>query len=74
MGIAWFEDDETILRREVYVDHVDKMAGMAKNVANVLLLVLGPRSGEELLRTRGEAIVRWTYWWGYPIAQFFLAL
>lgn len=74
MGIAWFEDDETIYRREVYVDHVQGMAGMARNVANVLLLVLGPRSGEDLLKRHGEAIVRWTYWWGYPIAQFFLAL
>lgn len=73
LGIVWFEDDETILRREVYVDHVARMAGMAPKVANIVLMVLGPRSGEDLLLKHGEALVRWTYWWGYPIAQFFLA-
>lgn len=73
MGIAWFEDTETILKREVYVDHVKGMAVIAPRVANLVLMLLGPRSGEDLLMKHGEALVRWTYWWGYPIAQFFLA-
>lgn len=73
MGMAWFEDDQTILKREVYVDHVAKMANMAPKVANALLLILGPRSGEQVLLKHGQELVRFWYWWGYPIAQFFFA-
>jgi sphinganine C4-monooxygenase len=73
LGMVWFEDDETILRREVYVDHLGRMAALAPKMANFVLLALGPRSGEAVLLRHGQALVRWTYWWGIPIAQFLFA-
>lgn len=73
LGMVWFEDDETILRREVYVDHIGRMGVLAPKVANFVLLALGPRSGESVLLRYGEGLVRWMYWWGIPIAQFAFA-
>jgi sphinganine C4-monooxygenase len=74
LGLVWLEDEETILRREVYRDHLGEMAALATRVADAVLILLGRRSGEELLRHHGEALVRWTYWWGIPAFQLFLAL
>ncbi|ORY27205.1 sphingosine hydroxylase [Naematelia encephala] len=73
LGIWWFEDDEVILQREVYKDHMAAMTQYAPWVADAVLLVLGQRTGEALLKSHGEALVRWIYWWGIPGAQFFLA-
>ena len=74
MGIVWLEDDATIAKRELYRDHLGEMAKIAPWVADVTLVLLGRRSGEDLLRKNGEAIVRWVYWWGIPAAQMLLAL
>ncbi|KAK8869735.1 hypothetical protein IAR55_000303 [Kwoniella newhampshirensis] len=73
LGYWWLEDDEAILRREVYRDHLADMAGLAPWVADATLLLLGRRTGEQLLRSRGEAMVRWIYWWGIPAFQMLFA-
>ncbi|WVQ78358.1 hypothetical protein IAT38_000443 [Cryptococcus sp. DSM 104549] len=73
LGLWWLEDDEVILRREIYRDHLAGMAGYAPWIADAVLLVLGRRTGEQLLKTHGEAIVRWTYWWGVPAFQMFFS-
>jgi sphinganine C4-monooxygenase len=74
LGLVWLEDDETILRREFYRDDLGNMAGLAPKVGAGVLLLLGNRTGEELLKSHGEALVRWVYWWGIPIFQMVFAL
>ena len=74
LGLLCLESDETILKREVYRDHLGDMARLAPWVSDATLVLLGRRSGEDLLRRHGEAMVRWVYWWGIPSAQALLAL
>lgn len=74
LGIFWLEDDEAIFRREVMKDHLAAMSNLSPWVADGVLLVLGRRVGEQVLKRNGEAIVRWMYWWGIPALQMLLAL
>lgn len=74
IGIALLEGDDVIIEREVMRDHLGAMANLAPKVADAVLLVLGKRTGEGLLRSHGADIVTWTYWWGIPLAQMFFAL
>jgi sphinganine C4-monooxygenase len=74
LGYVWLEDNETILKREVNVDHLGGMAGMVPAVANLTILALGQRTGEQVLKTHGADLVRWTYWWGLPIIRMLFAL
>lgn len=74
LGIFWLEDDEVIFRREVMKDHLAAMGNLAPWVADGVLLVLGRRIGEQVLKSNGEAIVRWVYWWGVPALQMLFAL
>ncbi|ADV19533.1 C4-hydroxylase [Cryptococcus gattii E566] len=73
LGIFWLEDDEAIFRREVMKDHLAAMSNLSPWVADGVLLVLGRRVGEQVLKRNGEAIVRWMYWWGIPALQMLLA-
>ncbi|OCF36473.1 C4-hydroxylase [Kwoniella heveanensis BCC8398] len=73
LGWFWMEGDDTVLDRQVFRDHVGEMADLAPWVADAALLLLGRRTGEQLLKTYGERIVRWVYWWGIPAAQMFFA-
>ena len=74
LALFWIDDDEKILRTEVYRDHLADMAQMAPKVATLVFLLAGKRSGEELLRSHGAAIVQWMYWWGLPLARLFFSL
>lgn len=74
LGLVWFGDEETLYNNEVNVDHLGRMASLAPKVAKGVLLLLGPRTGDAVLRSYGEGLVRWTYWWGLPAAQLILAL
>lgn len=74
LGIVWLEDDATVAKREHYRDHLGDMARIAPWVGDATLVVLGRKSGEDLLRRHGEAMVRWVYWWGIPAAQMLFAL
>jgi sphinganine C4-monooxygenase len=74
LGWVWLEDDAVILKREFGRDHLGSMAGLAPKVGAGVLMLLGDRTGENVLKNHGEAIVRFMYWWGIPIAQMFLAL
>lgn len=69
LGVIWLEDDATILKREVYRDHLGEMASLAPSVANFTILALGHKAGETLLRKHGADIVRLTYWWFIPCAR-----
>merc|ERR1712226_313352 len=71
--MVWLEEDEVILKREVFRDNPGGMAGLAPKVGGMVLLLLGDRTGEKVLRENGANIVRWVYWWGIPIAQMLLA-
>ena len=73
LGWMWFEAEEEILKREVYVDHLAKMGALAPYVARAVFVLCG-RSGEDLLKLHGQGIVQWVYWWGIPAAQLFWAL
>jgi len=73
LGMVWLEDDEIILKREVFRDNLGGMASLAPKVGGMVLLLLGDRTGERVLKENGEAIVRWVYWWGIPIAQMLFA-
>lgn len=74
LGMVWLEDDATIAKREHYRDHLGEMASIAPWVADMTLVMLGRKSGEDLLRRHGESMVRWVYWWGIPSAQMLFAL
>ena len=74
MALVALDDDETIAKRENGRGHLGEMERIAPWVADVTLVVLGRRSGEDLLRRHGESMVRWVYWWGIPAAQMFFAL
>lgn len=74
LGVIWLEDDATILRREVYRDHLGDMASLAPSVANFTILALGHKAGESLLRRHGADIVRLTYWWLIPCARMLFGL
>jgi sphinganine C4-monooxygenase len=73
-GLLYLEDDETILKREIRRDHLADMASLAPNIANLVMLALGRRTGEDVLKRHGEDLVRWMYWWGIPAAQILFAL
>lgn len=75
LGWVWFEDDETILKREVYLDHVAEMKSTGELVGKVLQLVLGERTAlSAALALGGERLTGWVYWWGVPIFQMVFAL
>lgn len=73
-GIVFLEGDEEIFRREVMRDHLGDMARLAPRVMSGVLLLLGKKTGEDLLKRHGASLVTWVYWWGIPIAQMFVAL
>lgn len=74
LGAAWLESEEDILRREVHVDHLKGMAGLAQPVGQLIMLVLGGRHGEDVIRRHGAAVVQFVYWWGIPTVQLLFAL
>jgi sphinganine C4-monooxygenase len=74
LGLVWFGNEETLYQNEVMVDHLGRMAGLAPKVAKGVLLLLGPRTGDALLRSYGADLVRFVYWWGVPAGQLLLAL
>lgn len=73
-GLLYLEDDATIFKREIQKDHLAEMAGLAPKVANLVMLALGRKTGEDILKHHGEDFVRWMYWWGIPAAQILFAL
>ena len=74
LGVVWYDDEQEILKREVYVDHLDKMSSLAPWIARAVYVICGRKSGEDLLRNHGQALVQWMYWWGIPIIQLGVAL
>lgn len=76
LGWLVLESEEEILKREINIDHLRIMGswGYAGNVGKVVLLVLGDRTGEWVIRKCGRELVQWTYWWGVPAAQLLFAL
>jgi sphinganine C4-monooxygenase len=74
LGYVWLEDDATIFEREVNKDHLAIMSSMTPAIANLTVLALGQRTGEQVLKTYGPELVRWTYWWGVPILRMLFAL
>ncbi|WVO13930.1 hypothetical protein L204_101555 [Cryptococcus depauperatus] len=73
LGIIWLEDDSVIYEREILRDHLASMGKLTPWVVDGVLLLLGNRTGEQVLKTHGEALVQWTYWWGIPAFQMALA-
>lgn len=74
LGFLWLEDEETILRREVYKDHLAAMQGLASGIARMTVVLLGERTGASVLKLLGAEFVQWMYWWGIPIMQMWFAL
>lgn len=75
LGMAYFGDEQSVYLNEVKnVDHLGRMASLAPKVAKGVLLLLGPRTGEQVLRSYGQGLVQWVYWWGVPAGQLLLAL
>jgi sphinganine C4-monooxygenase len=74
LGYFWLESEEVILAREVYRDFLADMAALVPGVMKTTTVLLGKRTGEQLLRSYGADIVQWVYWWGIPTAQFAFAL
>ena len=74
LALVCLEDDATVTTKGDYGGHLGEMERIAPWVVDVTLVVLGRRSGEDLLQSHGEAMVRWVYWWGIPAAQMLFAL
>lgn len=68
LGLWWLDG------AHVATDHLKSMSDLAPKVATGLYILLGPRTGETVLRTHGESIVRWMYWWGIPLLQMWFGL
>lgn len=73
LGLWWLEDDGPT-GSDPYYESIHSMAKLAPTVAKGVFILLGPKTGEHVLRNYGEALVRWVYWWGIPSAQMWLAL
>lgn len=73
LGYVWLEDDATIFEREINKDHLAIMSSMTPTIANLTVLALGQRTGEQVLKAYGPDLVRWTYWWGVPILRMLFA-
>ncbi|KAL1406827.1 Sphingolipid C4-hydroxylase sur2 [Vanrija albida] len=71
VGLLWVDSDDEILAHQVNVDHVAAMRFITPRVADLVLLLVGPKYGVKLLESRGHEIVNWVYWWGIPIVQMF---
>jgi len=69
LGLWWLEDGHDVVR-----DVVGEMRVLAPKVATGLFVLLGQRTGEQVLKNYGESIVRFMYWWGIPAAQLWLGL
>lgn len=67
LGFLVLEDEP------VFTEHLRAMARLTPKVGTCVLLTLGPKTGERLLRNHGQDLVQWVYWWGIPAAQFFFA-
>lgn len=74
LGLCWLENEETILIREVHIDHLIEMRKLAGPVGKVLRVVLGEKTMESLVMVAGKELVQWVYWWGIPMAQLGFAL
>jgi sphinganine C4-monooxygenase len=75
VGLLWIQPDSVVLPREVYTDHALVMSSKyAPRLAQVVPLLIGTKNGEAILQACGKQLVEFTYWWGVPAAQFFLAL
>jgi sphinganine C4-monooxygenase len=72
LGLWWLEDDGP--GSDPYYETLESMSRLAPKVAKGVFLLLGPKTGESVLRNHGESLVRWVYWWGIPLAQMWLAL
>lgn len=70
LGVWWLEDDHPGEGLDVLGD----MAKLAPRIATAVFVLLGPRTGEAVLRNCGESIVRWVYWWGIPLVQMWIGL
>jgi sphinganine C4-monooxygenase len=74
LGLCWLESEEDILRREVYMDHLDEMSKLAPVVGRLLVLLLGQRTADNVIQSHGKDVVQWVYWWGIPAVQLLFAL
>jgi sphinganine C4-monooxygenase len=67
-------DVEETAHQLVWKDHMQEMEKLTGVVGQAVVLVLGDRTGKSLLMNYGKELVSWTYWWGIPLVQFYLAL
>jgi len=51
-----------------------EMQDLGKVVVRVVRSALGNETGGKLLQAKGMDLVYFLYWWGIPVAQFFLAM
>ncbi|KAL8280169.1 hypothetical protein RQP46_007499 [Phenoliferia psychrophenolica] len=71
LGLWWLGDEDPAFGP--FRDHgadLDKYAGW---VAQAAIAVLGKDGGRAVVKHCGASVASWMYWWGVPIAQFFLA-
>lgn len=79
LGLMWLAPEAVIQSTQVSVDHGRVMAETyAPAVAKLAMVVLGPRNAVDVLSANGgavgRALVEASYWWGYPVLQFAVAL
>lgn len=72
LGFFWMDAEPS--QHEMWKDDLQEMAKLSGVVGQAVVLILGERTGQSLLMKHGKDIVSWTYWWGVPLVQFYLAL
>lgn len=73
-GVIVLDSDDVVLRTEILKDHMGAMKWLAPRVADLTILILGPRFGLSVLESYGTQLVNFAYWWAIPAFQLFAGL
>lgn len=69
-GYWWMDEKPT----GAAVDHLGSMLRLAPLLSSVVLRLLGQTQGSVVLRNYGAQLLYALYWWGIPVAKFFLGM
>jgi len=70
-GYIWLT---ALAEPEGFRNHAAELRELAQTIARVVFKVVGEQRGQEFLAKYGSSLTSNMYWWGIPIAQFFIAL
>jgi sphinganine C4-monooxygenase len=71
LGMYWLDDEDPL--KEVFRDHKGEMEQYGIWISRISFALLGPSLATRLLRTCGQEMTKFAYWWAIPILQFLWA-